>query len=86
MAIITASAPGISGKTVNELKRNGAVSATAPHANVAADAEPESSRIHSQPIAAASAAIKTSMATTPGYPNNAKTGTTSTGKPTGCTE
>ena len=40
IATITASAPGISGYTVNELKRYGPVSAAAAHANVAAGTEP----------------------------------------------
>ena len=64
-ATITASAPGISGYTVNELKTKGLVSAAAAHANVAAATEPVTSRAHCHISAAARAAISTSIATTP---------------------
>src|SRR5258705_2547760 len=64
IATMTANAAGISGYTVNELKRKGAVSAAAAHANVAARTEPVISRAHCQSRAAASAAITTSIATT----------------------
>src|SRR5690242_15004632 len=64
-AIITANAAGISGYTVNELKRNGAVNAVAAHPIVAADADPVSSRARRHNSVAAAAAISTSIATTP---------------------
>src|SRR5687767_6369243 len=47
-ATMTARAAGISGYTVNELKRNGAVSAAAAQANVAASTEPVISSAHRQ--------------------------------------
>src|SRR6266487_3447736 len=65
IAAITASAAGISGYTVNELKRNGAVNAVAAHSNVAALIDPVSSYAHRHSRADASAAITTSIATTP---------------------
>ena len=64
-ATITASAAGISGYTVNELKRYGPVSAAAAHPNVAADVEPVIARAHCHSRVAASAAIRISIATTP---------------------
>src|SRR5215831_18319178 len=65
-AVSTARAPGISGYTVNELNRNGAVSATDAHANVAAAGDPLASHVHRHSSVAASDAIATSSAMTPG--------------------
>src|SRR5262245_2575526 len=53
-ATSTASAPGISGYTVKELKTNGPVIAAAAHANVAADDDPLMSRAHRHISVAAS--------------------------------
>src|SRR5690606_16801950 len=85
-AIMTARAAGTSGKTVKLLKRNGEVTAAAAQPNVAASVEPVTcfAQLHSR--VAASAAMRTSIATTPGYPASQKAGSASTGRPTGCTE
>src|SRR5262245_17746160 len=62
-AITTASAAGISGYTANALKRNGAVSAAAAHANVAAPTLPVSRTTADHMTAAAAAAMSTKLAT-----------------------
>jgi hypothetical protein len=68
------------------LNRNGAVRAAAAHANVAAPVEPLISRAQSHSNVAASAAITTSIATTPPYPASANAGMASTARPTGWIE